>query len=338
MKSAFAGLALVALCAPGAIAAERGAPVAFDSMIARHAAANGVPEELVRRVVVRESKYNPAAYNRGHYGLMQIKHQTARAMGYHGSPQGLLDAETNLTYGIRYLAGAYKVARGDHNRAVRFYASGYYYDAKRQGLLAQIGLGRNAKPFPTVASATPAATSAPAAPTRVIATNAQPVLAAMTPVAATSAAPTAAPARPQADGAAVNARIAAAGDAVGGFGRVASAAPAASVRDAQAFAEARALGAPAALVEMRGPSRPMPALIPLPPVGRPGPAVATAAAASAKTPAASVAAAPVLQTASLAQPGVPLPPMREPSTATGSVNPAPAAAARPEPRRYRGPK
>ncbi|GBD48276.1 transglycosylase SLT domain-containing protein [Methylopila sp. Yamaguchi] len=331
MKSAFAGLALVALCAPSAIAAERAAPVAFDAMIARHAAANGVPEELVRRVVVRESRYNPAAYNRGHYGLMQIKHQTAKAMGYHGSPQGLLDAETNLTYGVRYLAGAYKVARGDHNRAVRFYASGYYYDAKRQGLLAQIGLGRNAKPFPTVASAAP---SAPAAPTRVIATNAQPVLAAMTPVSAPPAATqSTAPARPQTDGAAVNARIAAAGDAVGGFGRVASAAPVAPVRDAQAFAEARALGAPAALVEMRGPSRPMPAAIPLPPVGRPGAAAATAADAPAKA-----GAAPVLQTAALAQPGVPLPPMREPSIATGSVDPAPAAAARPEPRRYRGPK
>jgi len=333
VKSAFAGLALVALGAQSAIAAERAAPVAFDAMIARHATANGVPEELVRRVVVRESKYNPAAYNRGHYGLMQIKHQTAKAMGYHGSPQGLLDAETNLTYGIRYLAGAYKVARGDHNRAVRFYASGYYYDAKRQGLLAQVGLGRNAKAFPTVVSATPSATSAPTAPTRVIATNAQPVLAAMTPVSATSAAPTttAAPARPQADGAAVNARIAAAGDAVGGFGRVASAAPAAPVRDAQAFAEARALGAPAALVEMRGPSRPLPTVIPLPPVGRPGPEAGTAAAAKAI-------AAPVLQTAALAQTGVPLPPMREPSTVTGSIEPAPAAAARPEPRRYRGPK
>lgn len=329
MKSALAGLALVAVCASGAIAAERAAPVAFDAMIARHAAANGVPEALVRRVVVRESKYNPAAYNRGHYGLMQIKHQTAKAMGYHGSPQGLLDAETNLTYGIRYLAGAYKVARGDHNRAVRFYASGYYYDAKRQGLLAQVGLGRNAKAFPAVASAAP--TAAAATQTRVISANAQPVLASMTPV------PTPAPAAgPQTTGAAVSARIAAAGDAVGGFSRVASPGPAAPTHDAQAFAEARALGAPAALVDMPSPARQQATAVPLPPIGRSGPAVATAAPEPAKTGAAPAAASPLVRTAALAQPAVPLPPMREPSLATGSIQPA--VAARPEPRRYRGPK
>jgi hypothetical protein len=68
-------------------------------------------------------------------GLMQIKTATARSLGYSGSPAGLLDADTNLTYAVRYLAGAYKVANGDHSRAVGFYARGYYYDAKRKGIL-----------------------------------------------------------------------------------------------------------------------------------------------------------------------------------------------------------
>ncbi len=39
---------------------------------------------------------------------------------------------------MKYLAGAYRAANGDHNRAVAYYASGYYYAAKRQRL-AHIG-------------------------------------------------------------------------------------------------------------------------------------------------------------------------------------------------------
>jgi len=99
---------------------------ALDSMIARHAAANGLPVELVRRVVARESGYNPRARNAGNIGLMQIRYATARSMGYTGSPAGLLDAETNLTYAVRYLAGAYRAAGGSHGRAVAYYASGYH--------------------------------------------------------------------------------------------------------------------------------------------------------------------------------------------------------------------
>jgi hypothetical protein len=35
---------------------------------------------------------------------------------------------------VKYLAGAYRAANGDHNRAVAYYAGGYYYAAKRQRL------------------------------------------------------------------------------------------------------------------------------------------------------------------------------------------------------------
>jgi soluble lytic murein transglycosylase-like protein len=106
----------------------------LDSMIARHAQAEGVPEALVHRVVTRESRYNPRAVGAGGaMGLMQIKYSTARAMGYTGSPAGLLDADTNLTYAVRYLAGAYRAARGNNDRAVMNYARGYYGGAKRAG-------------------------------------------------------------------------------------------------------------------------------------------------------------------------------------------------------------
>jgi soluble lytic murein transglycosylase-like protein len=98
----------------------------YDAMIASHAAANGVPPELVHRVVIRESRYRANARGSGGAsGLMQIKLATARSMGYTGSAAGLLDPETNLTYGVRYLAGAYRAAGGSHGRAVSYYASGY---------------------------------------------------------------------------------------------------------------------------------------------------------------------------------------------------------------------
>ena len=115
----------------------------LDGLIAKYAALYEVPEALVRRVIERESNYRPEAYSKGNWGLMQIRHATARGMGYDGPARGLLDAETNLKFAVRYLRGAWLVAQGDADRAVRFYASGYYYDAKRMGLLDETGLGKD---------------------------------------------------------------------------------------------------------------------------------------------------------------------------------------------------
>lgn len=99
----------------------------LDRLIAAHAQANGVPEDFVHRVVKRESRYDPAARGRGGaMGLMQIKHATARALGYAGPPAGLLDPNTNLTYAVRYLAGALHAAAGNPERAYALYRSGYH--------------------------------------------------------------------------------------------------------------------------------------------------------------------------------------------------------------------
>lgn len=115
----------------------------LDALIARYADHHEIPIDLLRRVVKRESTFNPAARNGPYWGLMQILPQTARTMGYQGSPEGLLDAETNLKYAGRYLRGAYLTADGDHDLAVRYYSRGYYYDAKAKGLLEETGLGRD---------------------------------------------------------------------------------------------------------------------------------------------------------------------------------------------------
>lgn len=123
----------------------------LDALIATHAAANGVPESLVRRVIHRESRGNPRVISAGNYGLMQIRLGTARAMGYRGNAAGLLDANTNMTYAVKYLAGAYRAAGGNADRAVHYYAAGYYHSAKR-------------KSAPTANSTTTFALAAPIAP------------------------------------------------------------------------------------------------------------------------------------------------------------------------------
>src|SRR5437879_13477961 len=120
------------LVSPDAMAQSR---AQYESMVATHAAANNVPEALVHRVIVRESKYHANLVGRGGtIGLMQIKLPTARGLGYTGDAPGPRDPDTNLAWGIKYLAGAYRAANGDHSRAVRYYAGGYYYAAKRQRL------------------------------------------------------------------------------------------------------------------------------------------------------------------------------------------------------------
>jgi soluble lytic murein transglycosylase-like protein len=110
------------------------------ALVKEYAAVHEIPESLLHRVIQRESGYNPAARNGPYYGLMQILPQTARTMGYDGPPEGLLDAETNLQYAGKYLRGAWLVSGGDEDEAVRWYAAGYYYEAKRKGLLEETGL------------------------------------------------------------------------------------------------------------------------------------------------------------------------------------------------------
>jgi soluble lytic murein transglycosylase-like protein len=108
-------------------------------MIVAAAQENEVPVSLVQRVVIRESTHRPEARNGPYYGLMQILPATARSMGFRGEPSDLLDAETNLRYAVRYLRGAWLVSDGDEEEAVMGYARGYYYEAKRLGLLDETG-------------------------------------------------------------------------------------------------------------------------------------------------------------------------------------------------------
>ncbi|MBO9098900.1 MULTISPECIES: lytic transglycosylase domain-containing protein [unclassified Rhizobium] len=107
----------------------------ITTLIEKYAKLYQVPAALIHRVVHRESRYDPKAFNnRGYFGLMQIKYNTAKSMGYDGPASGLFDAETNIKYAAKYLRGAWMVADNKLDTAVALYARGYYYDAKNKGM------------------------------------------------------------------------------------------------------------------------------------------------------------------------------------------------------------
>src|SRR3954468_1147647 len=131
MKSLGSAAWLIAIAAlplsQGALARD----AQYDALVATHAKANNLPEALVHRVIVRESGYRPHLVSHGNIGLMQIKLGTARGLGYTGTAEGLRAPATNLSWAVKYLAGAWRAADGGHSPAVRSYASGYYHAAKR---------------------------------------------------------------------------------------------------------------------------------------------------------------------------------------------------------------
>jgi soluble lytic murein transglycosylase-like protein len=143
---------------PGFVLAEQ---AGLAELTRKYARKHGVPLALLHRIIMRESRYHPHLVNHSYYGLMQITPATARSMGYHGAPKGLLDAETNLAFASPYLANAWALSGGDMDRAVQLYASGYYYTAKSKGML---GLMRNAESPPVKAEAVAEAPPPPPPP------------------------------------------------------------------------------------------------------------------------------------------------------------------------------
>ncbi len=72
-----------------------------------------------------ESNYNAKIVHAGNYGLMQIRLATARSLGFGGAAAALLDPDTNLRFGLKYLGGAYQQADGDLCRTIMKYQSGH---------------------------------------------------------------------------------------------------------------------------------------------------------------------------------------------------------------------
>ena len=150
MKTGICAFALIplllAVCATSpdsqvssrSVEAEAPPQNALSERISYYAGIYDVPESLIHRSIQQESGYNPNRHIGPYWGLMQLRLDTARGMGYRGLARGLLDVDTNLNYGVAYLSNAYVVAGGNPERALALYASGYYYEARRKGLLDQL--------------------------------------------------------------------------------------------------------------------------------------------------------------------------------------------------------
>ncbi|KQZ81364.1 lytic transglycosylase [Mesorhizobium sp. Root157] len=98
----------------------------YTTIIARYAASYGVPVHLAHAVVQVESNYRANVVgSAGEIGLMQIKPATARMMGYSGSTKGLFNPETNIKYGMKYLAMAHDLGGGTTCGTILKYNAGH---------------------------------------------------------------------------------------------------------------------------------------------------------------------------------------------------------------------
>lgn len=96
-----------------------------DRLIAFHAEKQGVPLGLAHAVISYESQYRADAVgNSGEIGLMQLMPATARGLGFSGELAGLHDPDTNLRFGMKYLAQAYRLGGGDICATILRYNAG----------------------------------------------------------------------------------------------------------------------------------------------------------------------------------------------------------------------
>lgn len=101
-------------------------PTAYGDIIEDYAEEYGVPVDLAHAIIKVESNYNPKARgSAGEIGLMQIKPTTARMMGYKGGRNGLFDPETNIKFGMKYLAQAHQLSGGYTCGTVLRYNAGH---------------------------------------------------------------------------------------------------------------------------------------------------------------------------------------------------------------------
>lgn len=98
----------------------------YRALIEKEAAQAGLAPEIAEAVMAVESGFNPAAIGGvGEIGLMQILPSTARMLGFSGTMAELAVPETNIHYGVTYLAKAWRLSGGDLCTAVMKYRAGH---------------------------------------------------------------------------------------------------------------------------------------------------------------------------------------------------------------------
>src|SRR5437870_1044094 len=97
----------------------------YLDMFEQQAREQAVPAELVDAVAFVESAYDPSTIGQaGEIGIMQVMPSTAAMLGFQGNQAQLADVDTNIRYGVHYLAGALRQAGGDLCRALMKYRAG----------------------------------------------------------------------------------------------------------------------------------------------------------------------------------------------------------------------
>lgn len=98
----------------------------YTDLLAREAIAKGLPPAVAEAVAFVESGFNPGAIGSvGELGLMQVRPATAAMLGHTGPAADLLDPETNVRFGVAYLARAWTLAGRDLCRALMKYRAGH---------------------------------------------------------------------------------------------------------------------------------------------------------------------------------------------------------------------
>ena len=94
-------------------------------LIQAEAARQNLPAALADAVAVVESGYTETALGTsGEIGLMQVMPDTAGLLGFRGSLADLYKPETNIHYGVTYLARAWQASGGNACRALMKYRAG----------------------------------------------------------------------------------------------------------------------------------------------------------------------------------------------------------------------
>lgn len=139
-------------------------PSPYDTVVRREAAQAGVPADIADAVIAIESGYDPTRIGSvGEIGLMQVRPETAALLGFSGTTSELARPETNIHYGVSYLAGAWAKAGGDLCRALMKYRAGHgqeimsplseEYCARARAHLAEAGWEISGTPVPLIAPA-----------------------------------------------------------------------------------------------------------------------------------------------------------------------------------------
>jgi len=98
----------------------------YRALLRQETAKVDLPFDLADAVMAVESGYDPAVLGAsGEIGLMQVMPPTAAMLGFRGDTASLALPQTNIHYGVTYLARALSLANGDICRALMKYRAGH---------------------------------------------------------------------------------------------------------------------------------------------------------------------------------------------------------------------